>query len=195
MRTTGERLGVVLLAVRPAYLVVELAVAAAASGYSVLDDSVSELGNLTCTTSCSPGHDAMNAAFVVFGVLLAAGALLLRRPFGPWAAGLLVVSGLSSVATGLAPLDQDAGLHTLAATPLFVAQPVALVLLAVALRAQRPAVARVLLVTGLVVGAAAVGFVVTGSGGLERLALWPVLVAPAFAASGRPATPAASRDR
>jgi hypothetical membrane protein len=71
----------------------------------------------------------MNGSFMAFGVLLAGGAVLLARPLGPWVAGLLTVSGLSSVATGLAPLDQDATLHGIAAAPLFVAQPIALIVL------------------------------------------------------------------
>ena len=123
----------------------------------------------------------MNGSFMVFGVLLVAGAVLLTRTLGPWVTGLLVVSGLSSVATGLAPLDQDATLHALAATPLFVAQPVALLVLGARLRADQPRLAGALLTTGVVTAAAAAAFVLSGdgpvSGALERLALWPVMVA------------------
>ncbi len=93
--------------------------------------------------------------------------------------GLLVVSGISSYATGLAPLDQDAALHAMAATPLFVAQPAALLLLGLRLRDDRPRLSRALLVTGAITAAAAIGFIVSGddraAGALERLALWPVL--------------------
>jgi hypothetical protein len=67
-----------------------------------------------------------------------------------------------------------------AATPVFVAQPVALALLGARLRGDHPRLGRALLVTGAVTGAAAVAFVVGGdgpvSGALERLALWPVLL-------------------
>jgi hypothetical protein len=95
--------------------------------------------------------------------------------------GLLVVSGVSSYATGLAPLDQDATLHAIAATPLFVAQPVALLLLGARVREQSPRLGTALLATGALTAAAAVGFVVSGEGGraagaLERAALWPVLL-------------------
>ncbi len=107
--------------------------------------------------------------------------MLLLRPLGPWVTGLLVVSGLSSVATGLAPLDQDTTLHAIAATPLFVAQPIALIVLGIRLRAHRPRLAGALLTTSGVTAAAAVGFVLLGdspvAGALERLALWPVMVA------------------
>lgn len=177
-----ERWGALALLVRPAYIATEYVVAAATTGgYSFVRDSVSKLGEVGCSDAyCSPRHELMNGSFVGFGVLLAGGAVLLSRPLGPWVTGLLVVSGASSVATGLAPLDEDAVRHAVAATPLFVAQPIAVGALGWRLRSERPRLARALMATGAVTGAAAVGFVVSGedgvSGALERLALWPVLV-------------------
>lgn len=170
--------------VRPAYIATEYVVAAATTGgYSFVSDSVSRLGEVGCSVDyCSPRHEVMNGSFMGFGVLLAGGAVLLSRSLGPWATGLLVVSGLSSVATGLAPLDQDATLHALAATPLFVAQPLSLLVIGHRLRRTQPVLARTLLATGIVTGGAAVAFVLVGeesaaAGALERLALWPVLCA------------------
>ena len=82
-------------------------------------------------------------------------------------------------ATGLAPLDQDGTLHALAATPLFLAQPLALLLLGRRVRPDRPRLGTALIATGALTAAAAVGFVLSGDGAsggaLERLALWPVL--------------------
>ena len=180
-----ERWGALALLVRPAYIATEFVVASATKGgYSFLGDSVSRLGEIGCSAAyCSPRHQVMNGSFMTFGVLLAGGAALLSRPLGPWTAGLLVVSGLSSVATGLAPLDQNGALHAIAATPLFVAQPIALVVLGVRVRDDQPHLARALLATGAVTAAAAVAFILSGdspvSGGLERLALWPVLLGTA----------------
>ena len=181
MRAHAARWGALALLVRPAYIASELVVAAATTGgYSFVADSVSKLGEVGCSEGYgSPRHAVMNGSFVGFGALLAGGAVLLNRSLGPWATGLLVVSGLSSVATGLAPLDQDATLHAVAATPLFVAQPIALIVLGTRLRDSHPALSRSLVATGALTSAAAVGFVVSGdgpaSGALERLALWPVL--------------------
>ena len=108
-----------------------------------------------------------------YGVALAGGAMLLAKPLGPWVTGLLVVSGLSSYATGLAPLDQDAALHTIAATPLFIAQPLALLLLGHRLREERPGLAKALLATGVVTAAAAVGSWSPATGGRrERSSGW-----------------------
>ena len=167
-------MGALALLVRPLYIASEFIVAAATTGgYSFVSDSVSRLGEVGCSAAyCSPRHELMNGSFVGFGLLLAGGALLLSRALGPWVTGLLVVSGLSSVATG--------ALHAIAATPLFVAQPVALVVLGARLRSDRPRLARALMTAGGVTAAAAVAFVLSAdgpaAGALERLALWPVLV-------------------
>ena len=187
--TRAAQLGALALLIRPTYIATEYVTAAATTGgYSFLADSISKLGEVGCSEGyCSPSHAVMNGSFVGYGALLAGGALLMARPFGPWATGLLVVSGLSSIATGLAPLDQDAALHALAATPLFVAQPVALVALGMRLRKDRPRLGRGLMATGAVTAAAAVGFILSGedsavSGALERLALWPVFFGAGAAA-------------
>jgi len=197
----AARLGALVFLARPTYIATEFVTAAATTGgYSFVADSVSKLGEVGCSAAyCSPRHEVMNGSFMGFGVLLAGGALLLARPLGPWVTGLLVVSGVSSVATGLAPLDQDATLHALAATPLFVAQPIALALLGHRLRHQQPRLAKALLAAGVVTGTAAVAFVVSGedaaaSGALERLALWPVLFGLAgFAWTQRPRRPTRAR--
>ena len=189
----AAQLGAVALLLRPTYIATEFITSAATTGgYSFVSDSISKLGEVGCTGAySSPRHVVMNGSFMVYGVLMAGGGLLLAKPLGPWVTGLLVVSGVSSYATGLAPLDQDAVLHTIAATPLFIAQPLALLLLGHRLREEQPRLAKALLATGLLTAAAAVGFIVSGdqraAGGLERLALWPVLFGLAgFAWAHRP---------
>ena len=190
----AAQLGAIAFLLRPTYIATEYVTAAATTGgYSFVSDSVSKLGEVGCSEGyCSPRHEVMNGSFMGYGVLLAGGALLLARPLGPWVTGLLVVSGVSSYATGLAPLDQDATLHALAATPLFVGAA------ARAARARAPA-AR---------GPAAAGEGAArdrpgdrcgrasassspgddrAAGALERLALWPVLFGlGAFAWGQRP---------
>lgn len=179
----ATRWGALALCVRPAYIVTEFIVAAATKGgYSFLSDSVSRLGEVGCTAAyCSPRHELMNGSFIAFGALLVGGAVLLSRALGPWVTGLLVVAGLSSVATGLAPLDQDATLHVISAASLFVAQPIALIVLGARLRKDRPRLGGALLAAEVMTATAAVLFALSGdgpaSGALERLGLWPVLVA------------------
>ena len=191
--TRAAQLGALAFLLRPTYIATEVVAAAATTGgYSFVSDSVSRLGEVGCSAAyCSPRHEVMNGSFMAYGVLLAGGALLLMRPLGPWVTGLLVVSGVSSYATGLAPLDQDATLHAIAATPLFVGQPLALLLLGRRVREERPRLSKALLAAGAVTAVAAVGFIVSGeeraAGALERLALWPVLFGLAgFAWAHRP---------
>lgn len=199
----AARWGALAFLARPAYIATEFIVATATTGgYSFVSDSVSRLGETGCSAAyCSPRHELMNGSFLVFGLLLAGGAVLLSRPLGPWVTGLLVVSGLSSVATGLAPVDQDATLHAIAAAPLFAAQPIALMVLGARLRRERPRLAGSLFAAGALTAAAGVLFVLFGdgpvTGALERLALWPVLVALAgyawaWLSSGRVPTRAES---
>ena len=123
--------------VQPLYVVVELLVAAGASAaYSLRDDTISALGQLTCAPGhsgsalvvCSPRHIVLDVAFVVFGVLRVLGALLLRPSLAPGSArtaatALWVVSGSCSAAVGFVPVDQHPGLHALVAAPVFVLQP------------------------------------------------------------------------
>jgi len=182
------RWGAALWLLRPAYVVVELIVAAATTGaYRIADDTVSDLGAVGCSPAfCSPLRELMNGTFIGVGLLLAVGAVLLAPRLPVLVTVLLVISGLSSVATGLAPVDADAALHTIAAAPLFVCQPVALLLLARALHATNARLAVALALTGSLTAAGAVGFLVVGDGAgagvLERLALWPVLFALAAVA-------------
>ncbi|UUZ61672.1 DUF998 domain-containing protein [Nocardioides sp. B-3] len=81
--------------------------AATTGGYDFVTDTVSKLGEIGCSEAyCSPRHEVMNGSFMAYGALLAGGALLSNKELGPWVTGLLIVSGASSVATGLAPLDR-----------------------------------------------------------------------------------------
>jgi hypothetical membrane protein len=54
--------------------------------YSVIKNTISDLGNTACGTYrgayvCSPRHDLMNAAFILLGVVMASGSLLLYQEF------------------------------------------------------------------------------------------------------------------
>ncbi len=207
-----RRAGLACWLVQPVYLVVELLVAAAASSaYSLRDDTISTLGQVRCILGdggavvgvCSSGHAVMNAGFVVFGLLRALGALLLRDHFRPsrWrtaATSLWVLSGIFSAAVGLAPVDQYPGVHALVATPIFVLQPLAIL---ATVGAVGQGVSAAVRSTGLMAGAlSAIGSLGFGArlgqptwgGGLERLALWPAYVwlgilAASLVAATRPA--------
>src|SRR5699024_2641550 len=120
------------------YILAELlTVAAVTAPYSLLNNTISDLGATTCTTIdytvgpvfvCSPWHLLVNDAFIVFGVLMVLGVYLVRGWFQPGsvviaAVVLWIVAGLSSIGTGLAPLDQALAVHAVVSLPVVLAQP------------------------------------------------------------------------
>lgn len=188
-----QRAGAAMWLLQPFYILTEFITATAVTvPYSFIDNTISELGASTCSAVgdppygpvpvCSPWHDFMNVSFIVSGILLATGAILLWRwiPSGGargTAVVLWVISGLSSIGTGLVPLDQNLILHGVVAFPAFVAQPAALIVMGLGLRRQRPGLGWSGFAAGVVSAVASIAFIVrtgdTGSGLFERLALWP----------------------
>ena len=75
--------------VQPLFVVTELlALAAVVGPYSLVDNTISDLGATACTDIayprgpvpvCSPRHGLVNAGFVVGGLLLVVGAVAVRR--------------------------------------------------------------------------------------------------------------------
>ncbi len=189
---------------QPLYLIAELAAAAATTApYRLVQNTVSDLGATTCTTVaypagpvavCSPWHPLLNSAVLVSGVLGAVGGVLLWRLLvpGAWArtaATAYCVMGIGGVGVALVPLDVDLPLHSLAALPALLVQPVALPATGAALRASGLPGARWVLLAGAV-SAAGLGlfvaalYVGVGVGLTERLVLWPAyLVAPLVGAA------------
>ncbi|MEZ0493264.1 DUF998 domain-containing protein [Kineococcus sp. TBRC 1896] len=191
------RLGLLLWVVQVLYLAVELiAVAAVQAPYSLVDNTISDLGAVGCATVayptgpvpvCSPGHVAVNVSFVVFGAAMALGAVLLR-PFlftgraGWVTTAVWVVAGVAQVGSGLVPVDADLEGHALVSAPGIVATGLASVLMGWRAGTLRrwPRWRAVVLVVGagsLVCGAFFVVRLDTSWGGLlERAALWPSCV-------------------
>jgi hypothetical membrane protein len=132
---------------------------------------------------CSPWREGMNLAFAWFGLTLALGALLwgtrhLTGRAGRASVVLWCVAGAGSIGVGLFPVNDDPTAHGIVALPIFIAQPAALLLMAVSLRTGRR---RVALATFVVAGVAAIGSIgfgvlvgddVAAIGTFERVALW-----------------------
>ena len=134
---------VALWAIQPVSIVVEVIVATFVTApYSFVDNTISDLGAASCTTIaypsapvlvCSPAHAVMNGAFVVFGLTVAFGAVLLLMQRGSsrmlvLACWLWIISGISTAAVGVVPLDVDLELHALVSAPAILLQPIALAL-------------------------------------------------------------------
>jgi hypothetical membrane protein len=165
--------------------------------YSLRNNNISDLGNRYCRYTgsdnpprryiCSPIHTAFDAAMVVTGLLLAAGALLTtilwRRGGLAWVARILIaVGGFGYVLAGIWPADIDLNLHVLGAFLLMGGGNVGLLLAGFA---ARPPLRWPALILGLAALAATVlhfgkHYLGLGMGGSERIAvfalpLWALL--------------------
>jgi hypothetical membrane protein len=168
-----------------------VAQAAWSTPYSWAEDYISDLGAVGCGPAvCSPLHAVMNAAFVLQGVLLAAGTALTAGAWAPGAGrrvwqGLVLVSGASWIVVGLVPEDVNGTLHAAGALPGFLVSNAALLVAAASPSTRtRPlcrwaaAVLGVVGVAGLVLLGAAMGTAggPVGVGTAERLVVFPLQV-------------------
>jgi hypothetical membrane protein len=196
------------------YFVAEAAVIGAWAGpepYSRRTGYISDLGALGCgefsgRDVCSPAHLLMNASFVVQGIGMIVGALLLssavigvaaragarlsvapgrRSPSTPSfaARALSVAAGTGTVIVGLVPEDAGSGWHEAGALTYFAAGGLALFLIGCLWRKQTP-LGWFILACGTVALAALVTGAVTGMrvpepGTLERLMGYPITIGTA----------------
>ena len=94
--------------------------------YSMRRNYISDLG----AHSGSPLHWLMNGSFVLQGLLISFGAVLLRRLIPSIAVALLALAGLGVLVVGLVPEDTNARLHLLGAAANFLGGNLAIILLA-----------------------------------------------------------------
>ncbi|MFI8521542.1 DUF998 domain-containing protein [Streptomyces sp. NPDC085481] len=162
-----------------------------ATSRNVVRQIISALGVTRCSRIegfrfCSPWHEAADVAWIVGGLCLTLGAVLNAALLPPGrlrnaAFGLLVVSGLGLVSTGLNPYNLRPKLHLLSAGTCFFFGAVGVLLLGVMLRrARRPYWGSVGIVCGVV---SVVCAVLTGvrpdpsdQGAFERASAWPSIL-------------------
>ncbi len=147
--------------------------------YSYRLNFISDLG----AAGSSPLHAVMNASFVLQGVLIVGGAVLLW-PFISGGAmvrialGLIAASGFGVLLVGLAPEDAFPRLHYLGASEILLFCNGGAALLGVGLMRATPAAGLLSLSAGLL-GLAGVAALVggadfgLGAGGVERVAAYP----------------------
>lgn len=166
------------------FFVVEAIAALREPGYSRSADTISALGGLA-----SPAHRLMDASFVVQGVLILAGALLLRpalRGRGARVAPvLLAVSAVGVVLVGIFPLDVYTRTHAAGAVLYLVGGALGLLALAYGLRPRSEALGTTIVLLGLLSAAMTVFFLVgvtefLGLGGTERGAAYGLPIALAL---------------
>ena len=140
----------------------------------------------------------MDLTFILFGILQALGAIPLLRAHGrPALVGWLwVVAGLGSVGVGLLPVDLHPLAHSLVALPVFVAQPLALLLHARLLAPGRVRHLGLALATVAIAGVVVFAVLLGAdhwSGLAERAAIWPAkLWLPLALLTAAPAAKAAT---
>jgi hypothetical membrane protein len=182
------------------FFVVETIVAVRIPGYSRATDTISALGGLA-----SPAHRLMNASFVLQGVLILAGALLLgpalRGRAARVAPALLSAAAVGVVLVGIFPLDGYTGVHAAGAVLHLVGAGVGLLALAYGLRPHSETLGTAVVLLGLVGTAMTVFFLVgvteiLGRGGTERAAAYvlPIALALSGAALWRLGVPAEAAD-
>ena len=156
--------------------------------YSRVEDVISDLG-----AGGSPAASLMNASFVLQGVLIVAGALLLRpvlpRSGGRLATVLLSVAGAGVLVVGVVPLDADGQVHAAGAVAYLIGGSAGLLALAHALRPRSELLGSLLALLGVVATAMSVFFLAgitryLGEGGTERAAAYLLPVGLALAVAG-----------
>ncbi len=183
------RLGALLWLLTLQFFVVETVVQAQYElGYSRVDDVISLLGS-----SASSGQVLMNASFVVQGLLILGGLVLLRPALSgrgaQVATAALATAAVGVVLVGLLPLgDQDTG-HRFGAGLYLLGSGVGLIGLAYSVRPRSEALGTVLVLLGLLTTAMTVFYVagvtnLLGEGGTERAAAYPLPIGLALTAVG-----------
>jgi hypothetical membrane protein len=177
------------------YLLAQPVVAAAwPTPYELATNSISDLGVTGCgdlrqfdrvVYVCSPRHGLMNAAFVMVGLLTAAGAVLTRavwprRRVTAVGVAFVVLAGMGAILVGLAPANVNLAAHGAGAL-LQVPGAVGPLLLGVAAWSTQRPVAAFSLLCGVVGSAASLlyfsqVYLGLGLGGMEHLAFDPLTV-------------------
>jgi hypothetical membrane protein len=157
-------------------------------GYSWRANVISDLGNTGCGEYyhrfvCSPDSGIMNASFILLGIIMALGSLLIYQEFRESRAslagfGLLALGGLGAILVGVFPENTISGLHAIGAVLALGVANLSLIILALALRCVRASLRLYTLATGVVSLAAFFLYIFgiyfgLGQGGMERLASYP----------------------
>jgi len=170
------------------YFVTQLLVSAGWSRpYSWLQNTISDLGNTACGQYgnrwvCSPGHNWMNASFIILGISMVIGAGLIYHEFRRSQASrigfsFMALAGFGTLLVGLFPENTVSSLHILgAALPFFIGN-IGMVILGTALDIPQPF--KIYTIFSGVLALIALTFLLTGNylgvgiGGMERLTGYP----------------------
>jgi len=171
------------------YFVAQLVVAAAwPAPHSWSQNLISDLGNTACGQYgqrfvCSPDHALMNASFILLGITMALGSLLIYTEFRRSRASLLgfsamALAGIGTMLVGAFPENTISAMHGIGAFLALGVGNFSLVILALAIRQARRGFRIYTFLSG-VLSLVAFGLFVTnhylglGAGTMERLVSYP----------------------
>ena len=185
------KLGPLIYLLSIQYFLIQIYVALQWSpSYSLSSNTISDLGNTVCGAYggrfvCSPAHSLMNGSFILLGITMICGSLLMNRLLGKkqmttLGFGAMATAGMGTILVGLFPENSIAALHILGAALPFLLGNVAMVLLGFSLSV--PKWLRLYSVLSGGVALVALGCFVSahylglGEGGLERIVAYPQTV-------------------
>lgn len=170
------------------YFIIQIIVALSFTpSYSLRFNTISDLGNTVCgiyssRNICSPQHSLMNASFILLGLLMASGSLLIYQEFKKDLTSLIgfsfmALGGLGTLIIGLFPENTISFLHILGAGLPFLLGNVSLILLGISLSIPR-SLRYYTIFSGVLTLSALTLFVTQnylgiGIGGMERLVSYP----------------------
>lgn len=171
------------------YVLVQLAVAAAWTSptYSWKHNAISDLGATLCGTFhgravCSPDNANMNASFIILGITMMLGSILIYHEFtktklSRLGFSMMATAGFGTLLVGLFPENVSPTMHSIGALLAFLIGDSALIILGLGLRLSR--VMKWYSIISGVVSLLALALYLThhylglGLGGMERLAGYP----------------------
>jgi hypothetical membrane protein len=170
------------------YFIIQIIAALAfRTAYSLKLNTISDLGNSVCGAYsgmyvCSPLHKLMNASFILLGLAMASGSLLIYLKFKKDTVtlvgfSLMAVAGFGTLIVGLFPENIVSFLHTFGASLPFLLGNVALIIFSISLAIPRLLRCYTFL-SGFIALTALVLFSTQhysglGIGGMERLVAYP----------------------
>jgi hypothetical membrane protein len=183
--------GAILWLLSAQYYIVQVMTAngwAKINGYSWANNTISDLANTRCGAYgdrlvCSPLHTLMNGSFILLGITMAAGSLLLWPYLAvnrPARLGLacMVIAGAGTILIGLFPENTVSALHITGAALPFILGNFGMILLGIAFDKFPPLLRGFSILCGSAGLIALVLFMTQtylglGIGGMERLAAYP----------------------
>lgn len=171
------------------YFAMQIRVAAAwQMGYNWSTNLISDLGNTACGPYidryvCSPDHVFMNASFILLGLTMAVGSLLIYTEFSGRRSSftgflLMGLAGVGTMLVGIFPENTIGTLHLLGAFMAFGLGNLSLVILSLALKRVRQSFRLYTFLSGVLTLTAFGLFLFhidlgLGRGGMERLVSYP----------------------